>query len=219
LSTIYSGMKYKDRYRYDRMTTVGIEELVEFVLDDMELVTLYSELKLYDPRALNNRQTYRACPYYEGYPWHDWAIFDLSSVSGEENAFTPAQIKCIVDLTNLPTNNSIGYLPGIYALCETAQLNVDPKEFGKSELFEAWVKQEANVTGSDQRFNKLSLLDTKHLMSPTIMFPDLDNKNERAYLRMIPRTTWGDLFNEWLQHPHRKEFEGIKNDLDDNTKV
>jgi hypothetical protein len=51
------------------------------------------------------------------------------------------------------------------------------------------------------------------------MFPDLDNKNEGAFLRMIPRMTWGDLFNEWLQHPHRKEFEGIKNDLEDNTKV
>ena len=207
LSTIYSSMKYKHKYRYDQMTTEGIQELVEFLLHDMDLVTLYSELKLYDKRANNNRQTYRACPYYEGFPWHDWAIFDLSRPDGTGNAFTPAQIKCIVDLTNLPADNSVNYEPGIYALCEEARLNIDPKEFNKSELFEAWVKDEANLTGCEKRFNKLRLLHTKLLVAPTIMFPDLDNENERAYLRMIPRATWGDLFNEWLKHPHRREFD------------
>ena len=206
-STIYSTMKYKDKYRYDQITTLGIEELVEFMVDDMDSVTLYSELKLYDPRAENNRQTYRACPYYEGYPWSDWAIFDLSGPLGTGNPFTPAQIKCIVDLTKLPVTNSMSYEPGIYVLCEESRLNVDQKEFGKSELFEAWVKNEANVSGYEQRFSKLSLIHTKHLLAPTIMFPDLDNENKRAFLRMVPRATWGDLFNEWLKHPHKREFD------------
>jgi hypothetical protein len=50
----------------------------------------------------------------------------------------------------------------------------------------------------------LALLNVNTIMGPFVVIPDLDNKNTRAYLRLMPRHLWGEMFDEWLEMEHTK---------------
>ena len=53
-------------------------------------------------------------------------------------------------------------------------------------------------------FGNLELVNVNQIRGPAVVIPDLDNKNTRAYLRLVPRLMWGDMFDEWLEMDHTK---------------
>ena len=37
--------------------------------------------------------------------------------------------------------------------------------------------------------------------------PDLGNEDSRAYLRLVPKASWGKMFEQWLDEDHTREFD------------
>jgi hypothetical protein len=100
-----------------------------------------------------------------------------------------------------------GKEPGIYALVETTHLNPEMMELRRSELWEPWVKTCATHHNLAATHNNMELVNTSRLTSPAVLIPDLDNVDKRAYLRLVPRSTWAQLFNDWLEAPHTRGFD------------
>lgn len=203
---VCSQMVGKQKYVYDITTRRGILHLLDYFSEYLESFNAYSELKVHDTRANKNTQIYRASAYEGGSPWHDWAIFDLTAEDPDDN-FVPAHIKQFVDLRDLPEVNDLDFVPGIYALAEKASFNTDYMEFGWSELWESWIKAPSTVSGMPDNCSDMSLLNIDTIISPAVLIPDMGNRNPRAYLRLVPKTSWGNLFTKWLEQPHRREFD------------
>jgi hypothetical protein len=207
---VYSSMKYKDKFVYDAITLKGIHEACEFFSDYVECLWIHTELKVYTESAEKKRVLYHASPYDEGHPWHDWAMFDLSSHKNREDQdWNPAQMKAFIDLRELSLEASqiLNTEPGIYAIIEPTVENPDPNEEGQSELFTPWMKEASTEPGMEGTFNNVELANVNLIGAPAIVVPDLDNENNRAYLRMVPKSQWAVLFEEWLEKPHTREFD------------
>ena len=209
---VHSKMVGKDKYQYDGNTLGYITGLARDLFNDHNIrkLTTFGTLKLYSKTAKNNSQIFYAKPYYSGKPWNDWAIFDLRDAdSPTPNArnFVAAQIKCFLDLSELPKDNATMKPPGIYAIIEPTKPNQDFNERWWSELFEAIVKEPCAVPGFENKHNNQEMVSIDRIRLPTVVVPDIGNPNKRAYLRMIPRDTWAGLFDDWLEEDHVKEFE------------
>jgi hypothetical protein len=68
-----------------------------------------------------------------------------------------------------------------------------------STLWEPWVEDfEALQKAPKQNiFGHLELVNVNKIRGPAVVIRDLDNKNTRAHLRLIPRRLWGDMFDAW----------------------
>ncbi len=208
IHVVSSKMKAKDKYVHDEPTRLGLVELLNFCSDEVKELNVYSCLNVHDNRADKATQIYRASPYEEGRPWYDWGIFDLSEPDNPEfRNFVPCQIKCFIDMRHLEDKMIGGKEPGIYALVETTHLNPQMMELRRSELWEPWVKTCCSHNDFAATHNKMELVNTARLTSPAVLIPDLDNDDKRAYLRLVPRSTWAQLFNDWLEAPHTRGFD------------
>ena len=207
---VLSQMSNKNLYKYDVVTQLAIHDVAAFVEEFLPELFVHEILVVYDTEAENNRQMYYGSPYHQGHPWHDWAIFDLSTPKEpNERNYVPGQIKCLIDLRKLPVESydKVKKEPGIYALVETAIMNEDPNELGLSEIFEPWIKEPQRRPEYADQFNRLEMVNVQKIIGPAILIPDLDNPDRRAYLKMSPMSTWADDFNEWLNTEHTRDFD------------
>jgi hypothetical protein len=53
----------------------------------------------------------------------------------------------------------------------------------------------------------MAFLPTNCITSPTVVIPDLDNDDQRAYLKMSALATWADDFDDWLNKDHTRQFD------------
>ena len=120
-------------------------------------------------------------------------------------AFTPCQLLCFVDLTGLPDHQEIGFEPGMYCVGEPAT-EVKP-EAGEwpSDLFEPFVKDSKTILGSTKHATNFWSCD--QILEPTSLIPDLDHEDSRAFLRVVPRWQWAELFEQYIQQPHERSFD------------
>ena len=107
----------------------------------------------------------------------------------------------------MPGQNAINLEPGIYTLIEPALPNEDPKEMDMSDLLEPWIKDDCAEPGWGRKFNHMELANTNQIKKPAIVVPDLDNVNNKAFLRMIPKSQWGLMFDDWLESEHTRDFD------------
>jgi hypothetical protein len=55
--------------------------------------------------------------------------------------------------------------------------------------------------------SQMTLLPTDHITGPTILIPDFNNSDRRAYLKTSALTTWADDFEDWLNEDHTRQFD------------
>ena len=193
----------KDQYIYDPNTLAFITNLAADLCNDngIEHVMAYGTLKVaFSNKREENSQLFHAMPFFQGKPWNDWAIFDLSDPESETptaNNYVPAQIKCFLDFSDLPEDNAIMRPPGIYAIIEPSRPNADENEIWWSNLFDPIHKQACPVPGFEE-YNRQELVSIDRILHPATVVPDHENPNKRAYLRMIPMSVWSKMFDDWL---------------------
>ena len=108
----------------------------------------------------------------------------------EDGRVLPAQIWCFIDFTML--KQGAIYDPGVYAVVESAEPNTKACEQNRSELFHPIVKE---MDGPRRKFYVVSV---DSFVSPACVIPDIGNTNNAAFLRLLPKTEWGDSFQTFL---------------------
>ena len=202
----------EETFVYDANTQGFINSLARDLSNDNGIhdIKTRTTLKMFSHTTPDNQQLFHAHPHYQGKPWNDWAIFDLSDPDSETPTaknFVTAQIKCFLDFRQLPHENALMQPPGIYAIIEPSRPNVDADEIWWSELFEPIYKDPCTVPGFEQKYNKQELVSIDKITHPTTVVPDLENPNKRSYLRMISIKAWSHMFDDWLEEAHEREYE------------
>jgi len=210
---VNSKMKGKNGFRHCEGTVRTLEHVLNNIEHNLEIqytLTVRTACVVYDSRVPNCRQVYRAHPYLQGAPWEDYAMFDLSLPDNPSfRSLVPAQIKAFLDLRDLPVApNKTDYVPGMYAVLEPLYANPDVAEQAFGLLWQPF-KKKPNDIGSlaEKKINEQIVVNLDRLRSPTVVVPDPDNHNKRAYLRMVPRSQWPFLFEHWLKADDTREFE------------
>ena len=175
--------------------------LIDFITDIAMVVSTYQDNIFVHSEMIHDGTIYRASPHYQGKPWYDWAMF---SFQGND---LPAQIRCFIDLTNLPVDNTTIYEPGVYMICETVAPNLVEKEQITSELFQPYEKEFIYDHVRETERVKLVVISASQLIGPACVIPDLDNINPHAFLRVLPMHEWATLFELWVNDPHTREFD------------
>ena len=196
-------MKCKHKFKYDEGNLKMIHVTLHFVYDYLDSITTYDVLRVYDTQTDNHRQLYRASPYMQGLPCNDWAMFDLSELDNPQfRDYVPCQLKYFIDLTELPEDNGLsGFKPGMYCIVEEAHRNPEPEEQGMCQLVEPWIKLPHSDPNLTQKHSAHRLVNLSRLRSPYVVIPDLENKNKRAYLRLVPRSQWPLIMDNLLLGP------------------
>ena len=107
----------------------------------------------------------------------------------------------------LPAQNTTRYSPSIYMITKTVTRNRSEEEQIQSELFQPYVKNTQRKPGTNIDIAKMEVLSVEKMTGPACLIPDLDNKNARAFLRILPMTEWANLFELWVIDPHTREFD------------
>jgi hypothetical protein len=76
-----------------------------------------------------------------------------------------------------------------------------------SEIWSSWTKKPSELEEYADEYNKVHFLNIEDITGPTIVIPDLDNKNKRAFLKMSALATWADEFEDWLNEEHTRQFD------------
>ena len=69
------------------------------------------------------------------------------------------------------------------------------------------MKKPSALAGMKNTYNELQLVNLNKLRLPTVVVADLDNRNKRAYLRLVPMWQWPLMFEDWLEDPHRRMWD------------
>jgi hypothetical protein len=199
---IKSKMVGKERCVYDENTLAFILSLGNDVRehDNISSFQAYGTLDIYSPTRQNCTQHFYAKPYLGGKPWNDWAIFDLSDpedVDPQARRRVPAQIKCFLDFSHLPPQNSLMKPPGVYAIVEPTFPNAAHDEKWWSRLFDPCCKAPCIIHGFFD-FNHQELVSIDKIVDTAAVVPDHENPNARAFLRMVPMSLWADMFENWI---------------------
>ena len=105
---------------------------------------------------------------------------------------------------------SFGWPRAIYAIVESATPSEKKTEIDMSELLIPYVKEMGNGVWDDprdphqvpilgQRKRKFHMVDCDSIVDPTVLIPDIGNKDPAAYLRLRSKDEWADMFEEWLE--------------------
>lgn len=194
---IISSMKKKAKYRYPQSIVDAVANLAEEVSEYLGSLTVFSELQLQEG------QTFRAAPFYQGKAWYDWAMSRVGEpIEGFEQRVVPVQIRCFVDLTLLPVENATKYAPGMYMITEPTRLNPDPLEIQISDLLVPFMKE------PDPYFpNKMEILPVTNITAAACVIPDPLHPSKRAFFRVRPMHEWAYLFENWVNSDHVVEHQ------------
>ena len=188
-----SRMQDKHLFKLGRTLSEFLETTINLIGNGIKSLSLFTEHKRFN-------QIFRGSPRYLEKVWRDWAMIDWGN-----NNILPGQIWIFVDLTEIPDNPL--YEPGIYAIIESADANMDEDEVAMTELFVPYIKETDGVDENGKTKRKFYLVDVEAIHSPAIVIPDLGNENPAAYLRLVPRTEWSEQFVTWLASEHTREFD------------
>ena len=183
-----SRMKRDDLYEYPDNIKVTVATICEDCSDYLKEVWTVSEVKL---SSGDKSEGYRASPHLLGKPWYDWAM----------RGALPVHIRCFVDLTDLPPINDTPYDAKVYMIVETVGPNMDEKErHHPSDIVEAYVKGR-NANFPTLKENNIVVCPVDEITGPACVIPDLDNPNDRAFLRVQPPSEWVNIFRDFLNSP------------------
>ena len=212
---VVSEMRHKKRFSFPAGTLDQVHQLLYSTEEYLSSVSVYTEYWVLDPKFGPKKQIYRASPLYDGREWYDWCMMDCRPVDPDDPtkrigsdiepvAFTPCQLMCFVDLQGLPHDQQIGIAPGIYCVGEpSTEVKPEPGTW-PSDLFEPYLKDSKTILGKTQ--HAIDFWPCDRILEPTSLIPDLDHEDERAFLRVVPRWQWADLFEQFVQQPHTRNF-------------
>ena len=184
--SIKSRMKGKEKFHLDKQVVAFVGDVFDEFGEEVQELRMFTEHK-------REGQIFRASPCFLSKPWYDWVMINW----GDEGGVLPAQIWGFIDLTEIPPD--LTREPATYAIIESAKPNKTQQEKGLSLLFEPFLKEHNGITANGEVDRKFYLVDTNSFVAPTIMFPDVGNKNKAAYLRIKPRDKWASMFSDWLK--------------------
>lgn len=200
--TSQSRMANKHRFRYKSTISGGLVEIAERVSAERD----HTVIKIFTELTVQDGQIYRASPSYSGKPWLDWAWVNLDPT--RDDSVHPCHIQCFLDLTDMKrTEKQEDLKPDIYMMIEPASPVTDDKEIAMSDLFIPYTKEINNTSAYNHPITLQRYLPVSRIVEPCIMIPDLENPNERAYLHLRPRYEWADLFKEWINATHYRDFD------------
>jgi hypothetical protein len=192
-----SRMAEKWKHRYEVEETSYLVDILISLGPSVKELTIYTEHK-------RHKEIFRATPRLNGKPWRDWVMVKWG------RSFTlPAQIRCFVDLRNVPENTP--YNRGIYAVIESAEPDNNPTSQIKSNIFKPYLKESTSDNNGNTR-RKFYFIDVEAFASTACVIPDLENEKHGAFLVMAPRDEWSDQFTEWLHDEHTREFDQEESD-------
>ena len=152
-----------------------------------------------------NDTIFRAHPNFRGAPWRDWVLVDWG-----RDGVLPAHIWFFVDLSFLP-ETSVGNFHGVplkkglYAMVESAEPPDDDDEVSWSDIFVPIYKEvEQNDKGRFKR--KFYLADVAAFKDVCTVIPDIGGA-PHAYFQMRPMSSWGGMFEKWLEAPYSMDDE------------
>ena len=211
--TCHSRAKSRQESWSDKYIFELVLELLEYCSDYLREVCLHEEVRVYDATAEGKKQICRASPQKDGKPWYDWAIFDLSKPeSPSVHDRIPCHIKCIVDLTSLPSDakEGIGKAADVYCIVEPAYRNDQREEQHRSEFWVAHLKQPSVHPNHSTTKNKAVVVPISKLRETAVVVPDLGNTNNRAVLMLLKPNLWAGMFKGWLEQPHRRLYDRME---------
>ena len=198
--------------------TIWNPDLTDFLFGLQEKVSSCTDTKNLPIFTCHQRngQIFRAHPNYRGKgPWRDWAWVEWTGYGR-----LPSHIWCFVSLENMPSGrNSVEYggislQDGVFAVCETAELEEDEDEIGRSSLFMPILKEvEMSEDGTIGK-KKLYLADTEAFSDPCCVVPDLGGPPNR-YFVVQPRNAWSKAFVRWIQDEHRLDEMDFLDNVDE----
>jgi hypothetical protein len=205
-----TDMKAVKKFGFSPNVTRALVDLAEEVSEYQDVLLVRSQL------VMPEGNIYRATSHFQGKPWFDWGMFRYNE--GEDIAITPfddganppimpAHLRCFIDLRNLPENNTTKFEPTIYIMAETVTRNTDSGEAIQCELFQPYVKETRIIPGTTTAINQMRIFPVDALEGPACVIPDLANKSNRAFQRVIPMKQWADLFELWVNDPHMRDFD------------
>jgi len=118
-------MRDKHKVRLEQALYNELERKLKSLERYCESLTLYTEYH-------RHGYIFRAHPHYYGKPWYDWVILHWGKKWGK----LPAQIRCILDMRDLPDDAvAEGHERELYLIVESTVHNKSPAEMDLSELF------------------------------------------------------------------------------------
>ena len=143
---------------------------------------------------------FRAHPYFQGGPWHDWAMFYW----GRDYGNLPGHISCFVDLSEL--HGAIGVFAdvqvenSVYAVIESGTFNANLAHL--SDVLVPITKEvERLENGAFKR--RFYLADVESIVGTLAVVPDIGG-NPNEYFQVKPRSEWAGSFETWLHQQYEE---------------
>ena len=180
-------------------------DVIEFLLalqDQLHANGITDSLPIYTCHRRDG-QMFRGHPNYRGKgPWRDWAWVNW----GPDGLF-PCQIWCFIVLDGMPLGRNrihyggISLENGVFAVVETASLEDNEAEIGKSDLMTP-VKKEVDLDEGGLVQNRtFYLANTEAFEDPCCVIPNLGG-SPNQYFVVKPRNQWAKEFIRWIDDPH-----------------
>lgn len=191
---VISRMKNKSKVVLDNDMMNYLDVLMVRLNPASLTLTLISEVSL-------NNNIFRATPYYKGLPWQDWAV------ARYDNRDTLIHIWMFLDLRHHSPNELNGMQHGIYAIAETAYESRNREEKEMSQLFVPYIKRIVRTRRDNTIIRKFTLVNIDCIRDTAFVIPDIGSQNNAAFLKLRPQEDWVQLFRDWIQSEHTREFE------------
>lgn len=157
-------------------------------------------------RHTRNGQIFHGHPNYRGKGcWKDWAIVDW----GQDGQLC-AHIHCFVILEGMPkgmdklSHGGVVLEDNVLAVVESTTFE-EEEEGEQSALFVPILKDVGGVDAQGKITSRqFSLAPTNAFLYPACVIPDIGGAPNR-YFFVHSRTSWSEMFVEWLKRPHRED--------------
>ena len=200
--SLASKSKFADKATWDLQVILFLWQLQEKMhgLTGAESIPIYT-------RHTRGGNVFRGHPNFRGKgPWKDWVYVCWSGGWGRR----PAHIWCFVVLEGLSNtrervqHGGIVLKDGVYAVVESASVEGDPTELGRSDLFTPIAKEcELDESGRVKK-RTFYLADTDAFEKPCCVVPDIGGPPNR-YFVVKPRYNWSAEFIAWIQDEHHMD--------------
>ena len=198
------GFRLLTRSKFAEKTSWNVA-LLDFLVTLQDLIQCYLRTDSMPIFTCHRRdgQVFRGHPNFRGKgPWRDWVW-----VNWGRDGRCPCQMWCFLVLEGMPTGRNqthYGCIPltdGVFAVVETANLEEDEAEIGRSDLMTP-VRKEVEVDGDGYvQTRTFYLADTEAFEDPCCVIPDLGGPSNRHFV-VKPRNQWAQEFIRWIEDPH-----------------
>jgi hypothetical protein len=197
--------------------------LVDFVVDLQTAVSKFQDTVLLRTNHDQNGAKFRGHMNFRGSVWRDWVMIDWG-----DDGVLPNKIWGFVDLTGLPQNSGVDFgglhdmQPGLYAIVESAEYSDQQNGAHASDIFIPIKKEVQRLQNGFVTGMVFYLADVEAITEPAVVIPDIGGP-ANSYFAVRSRSTWGEIFVNWLEAPHdddemSSDDEG-DSDYEDNDSV